>query len=145
MTVTNWICSVGNCLVPLVHWAIVNKKLKKKKKRGPSGFLTCVLRSVNMFHVTLHLPTMYWYKPHVLCDYQCLCVFLHVHARVRDLATSIQNHESDPNSTWSVCAMTVKLPSGQVNAGRVMLALAKCYIQITLTSLFHQNHLLMVE
>lgn len=30
MAVPNWICSVANCLVPVVHWAIVNEKHKKR-------------------------------------------------------------------------------------------------------------------
>lgn len=46
ITMTNWICSIGNCLPLLIQWAIVNEKQRTRKERGPFGFSACVWQSV---------------------------------------------------------------------------------------------------
>lgn len=80
MTVTNWICSVGNCLVPLVHWAIVNKKLKKKKKKRAlrifnlcvtvCKYVSCDSPSTN--HVLVQTSCFVW-LPVSVCLSTCTC------------------------------------------------------------------------
>lgn len=73
MTITNWICSLGQFLVPAAHtgplWIYIKKKKKqterRKQKVGPADF---VWPSLNMCHGTSYLWTTYIYKPNAVWD-----------------------------------------------------------------------------